>query len=101
MTNEHAKVIGSWRTDPNDVWSLREYGDVTLRFESNGVLVYIVHLHNKDQILQLTYSVEGSALVTDQPSSPRKERTEFFFTSDDRLALANEPPAPPTFYVRK
>jgi hypothetical protein len=80
---------------------VREYGDVSLRFEKNGALAYTVHLAKKEQIMRLAYRVDGTTLVTDQPSSPREERTEFFFTPDGRLAPKNPPPAPPTFYVRK
>jgi hypothetical protein len=101
MTNEVAQLLGTWRTDPNDRWSLREYGEVSLRFEKDGALVYTVHLPNKEQIMRLTYRLDGNMLVTDQPSSPREERTEFFFTSDGRLAVKNGESAPPTFYVRK
>ena len=100
MRSEGASLLGTWRTDPNDRWSLREYGDVSLRFEKAGTLVYTVHLPNKEQVIRLAYRVSGNTLVTDQPSSPREERTEFFFTPDGRFAVKNAAPAPPTFYVR-
>lgn len=96
-----AQLSGTWRTDPNDLWSLNEYGDVSLNFEGGGGLVYTVNLPKKKQIIYLTYRVEGNWLVTNQPSSPREERTEFFFTLDGRLALKNPAPSPPTFYVRR
>ena len=101
MMDVDAQLLGLWRTDPNDGWSMREYGDVSLRFEKEGKLVYTVHLPKKDQIMLLTYRTDGHWLVTDQPSSPREERSEFSFTSDGRLALKSAPPAPPTFFVRK
>jgi hypothetical protein len=50
--------------------------------------------------MHLTYRVDGSSLVTNQPSSPREERTEFYFMPDGRLAVTNAAPAPPSFYVR-
>src|SRR5688572_7676389 len=100
MTDQATQVLGVWRTDPNDRWSLQQYGDVSLRFDPGGTLLYTVHLPNKEEIVRLTYRIDGSYLVTDQPSSPREERTEFSFTPDGRLAVKNPPPAPPTFYVR-
>jgi hypothetical protein len=101
MTDEGVQLVGSWRTDPSDASSLREYGDVSLRFEKGGKLVYTVHLPNREQIMHLTYRVDGNWLVTNQPSSPREERTEFCFTSDGRLAVKNAASAPTTFYVRR
>ena len=100
MSNDGARLVGTWRTDPNDRWSLREYGEVSLRFERDGTLVYTVHLPTKEQIMRLTYRVDGNRLITDQPSSPREEQVEFSFTPDGRLVVKNAAPAPATFYVR-
>ena len=100
-SSEGSSLLGLWRTDREDQWSLREYGDVSLRFEENGKLTYTIHLPNKDQVLCLTYKVEGTWLLTDQPSSPQVERTEFSFTFDGRLVVKNPSAAPPTFYVRQ
>jgi|SRR5215813_2257614 len=100
MTDAHERLVGLWRTDPNDRDSLREYGDVSLQFDSSGNLVYTVHLPNKEQFMYLTYRLDGKWLVTNQPSHPREERVEFYFASDGRLALRNPPPAPTSFYVR-
>jgi len=96
-----ARLAGSWRTDPTDLRSLQEYGNVTLEFEEEGRLAYTIHLPKKKQIMHLTYRVEGSWLVTDQPSHPQEERSEFFFTSDGRLALKHPGTSlPPSLYVR-
>jgi hypothetical protein len=98
-TNE--VLVGTWRTDPDDHWSLREYGDVSLRFEDDGRLVYTVHLPNKKQIMHLTYRVDGNSLATNQPSAPQEHVTRFSFTPDGRLAVQNPEPAPSSFYVRE
>jgi hypothetical protein len=100
VKSEGIQLLGTWRADPSDRWSLREYGDVSLRFEKGGKLVYTIHLPNKEQIMHLTYRVDGSWLVTNQPSSPREDRAEFYFMPDGRLAVRNAAPAPPSFYVR-
>lgn len=100
MKSKGTQLLGTWRTDPSDWWSLREYGDVSLRFENDGKLVYTVHLPNKQQILHLTYRVDGAWLVTNQPSSPREERAEFYFMPDGRLAVKSAASASPSFYVR-
>ena len=62
--------------------------------------MYTVHLPTKEQIMHLTYRVDGNWLVTNQPAAPREEKTQFYFTSDGRLAVKNPPPAPATLYVR-
>lgn len=100
MIAQAARLLGSWRTDPSDRWSLVEYGEVSLRFDGRGNLQYAIHLQDKTQIMLFTYRVEGNWLVTDQPSAPRQERTEFYFTSDGRLVLKPAAAAAPTFYVR-
>src|SRR4051812_43773125 len=99
MTATQPSLLGTWRTDPGDASSLRDFGDVSLRFEQDGTLTYTIHLPKKVQVMRLSYRVKGNILVTDQGSSPREERAEFFFTSDGRLAVKNVAPAPPTFYV--
>ena len=99
--NETQQLLGPWRTDPSDAWSLREYGDVSLHFSEKGKLTYKVHLANKEQIMHLRYRVERTTLITDQPSAPHEERTEFLFTPDGRLAVRNASLAPPTYYVRQ
>jgi hypothetical protein len=100
VENRGAKLIGSWRTDPNDNISLSEYGDVSLRFDANGTLVYTVYLPTGTQVIFLTYRLDANWLVTDQPSSPREERTEFFIMSDGRLALKAFGAATVAFFVR-
>lgn len=97
----NAHLLGTWRTDPNDEWSRRTYGVVSLRFEADGTLVYAIHLPSKDQLMHLRYRVDGDILVTDQPSAPREERTRFFFTPDGRLGIENAKPAPPSYYIRQ
>lgn len=101
MTLEMTKnsfIQGSWTTDPADPETIRRLGRVTMTFDKDG-LTYVVHGNESDQVILLTYRIEGDLLVTDQPSSPREERTRFIFMPDGRLCLIynNEP----TFFVRR
>jgi hypothetical protein len=100
MSASEVRLLGEWRTDPADVQSLREYGDVSLLFEPGGMLRYTIHSAHKEQVILLLFRVEGTSLVTNQRSSPREERTIFFFENDGRLVLKNAPPSPPGHYVR-
>lgn len=46
--SEHA-LYGRWMTDPEDEISLRDSGRVSLIFERDGKLTYIMHGANKDE----------------------------------------------------
>jgi hypothetical protein len=94
------QLIGTWRTDRSDQLSLKMYGEVSLDFDGHGKLKYTIHLPTKEQVMLLTYRVDGPWLVTDQPSTPREHRARFSFTDDGRLAVENGE-SQPTFYVRE
>lgn len=83
-------LIGTWRTDPEDRSSVERFGSVFLRFGEGGSLEYAIESEDKYQVIVLRYQVDGSELVTDQPSAPREERTCFRFASDDRLLLERD-----------
>jgi hypothetical protein len=85
--NELKRLLGTWRIDPEDKVAARILGRVTVTFYSDGRLIYKVHGAKKDDVILMTYEVEGDVIVTNQPSSPRIERTPFEITADDRLIL--------------
>ena len=84
------QLIGVWHTDPEDFHALEIYGRVTLSFTKDRHLVYTIHADGKDEIILLTYRVEGHFLVTDQPSQLNEERTRFSITPDGNLILHYE-----------
>ena len=84
------QLVGKWRSDPENLDAIREYGDVSLDFLPNGGLTYTVHGEETRQIMLLTYRVEGDVLITDQPSAPKEERTRFEITSSGKLVLLYE-----------
>lgn len=84
---DHAALLGTWISDPQDIEGAREFGRATLEFEGDGQLTYTVHADGKDQKMFLTFRVKGGLLVTDQPSSPREERTPFTIGPDGKLTL--------------
>ena len=81
------ELVGTWVSDPEDVDGIRELGRATLDFEDDGQLTYTVHAKDRDQKMFLTFRVEGKTLVTDQPSSPREERTAYSIGPDGKLTL--------------
>ena len=82
-----SQLVGRWITDPTDKEALKDYGPATLVFTESGDLRYIIHAEDKNQIMLLTYRIENGTLITNQPSEPREERTEFFLTPDGKLVL--------------
>jgi hypothetical protein len=81
------RLVGIWVNDPEDASGQRAFGRVTLEFGHDGRLVYTIHGDEKDEKMLLTYSVDQGYLVTDQPSSPREERTAYSLREDGRLEL--------------
>jgi hypothetical protein len=74
MNNE---LIGSWKSDPDDEITQRNYGSVIMEFKENGILVYRIFDGGKEQIIKLTYEIKNNTILTNQPSSYKKEISEF------------------------
>lgn len=87
MREPDSRLLGTWRTDPEDADGAEEYGDVTMSITEDGFLVYTVHSGSLDQEMLLRYRTEGGLLITDQPSAPKEERTPYEITPDGRLRL--------------
>ena len=85
MTENRDALVGTWRT--HDKAALRACGNVTLKFESDGTLRYMVHGIGRDEVILLTYRVESGFIITNQPSHPRPERTAYEITADGKLVL--------------
>ena len=81
-------LVGVWVVDETDAQALERWGNVVLEFDESGGLSYTIRGDDKDEMIILRYQVEGSTLITDQPSAPRVERTQFSFTPDGVLILA-------------
>jgi hypothetical protein len=81
------RLLGKWRLDSSDVSSVEMFGDVSLEFNEHGELIYTIHLDDKDQTIFMTYEIEGNYLITDQPSHPDKQTTDFQLSVDGKLEL--------------
>jgi hypothetical protein len=81
-------LIGNWVVDGTDRRALADLGDVVLAFGEDNALIYTIRCRDKDQIIKLRYQIEGTTMVTDQPSAPRVERTEFSISENGVLTLA-------------
>jgi hypothetical protein len=77
-------LVGCWQlVQPAD--NLGEPAEAD--FRADGQLVYSVLSGDRWHIMRLVYAVDGDMIVTDQPSSPRKERTRFALEADGTLML--------------
>jgi len=56
-------------------------------FTNDGKLSYAIREGDKNQIINMIYSIDGNILVTDQPSHPQVERTEYTFIDENILIL--------------
>lgn len=79
-------LVGAWVIDKTDARALAEFGDVRMEFGAGDDLTYTILEQGRRQIMLLRYKVEGSVLITEQPSHPRVERTEFSFV-ENKLIL--------------
>jgi len=81
-------LVGAWVVDKTDARAVADFGDVLMEFGDGGGLVYTIRYPGKHQIMLLRYWIEGSTIVTDQPSAPGIERTPFSLSDDGVLTLA-------------
>jgi hypothetical protein len=80
-------LVGKWKAESSDRSSRERYGDTTLEFRPDGQLVYTERVGKDKEVSLLTYRIEDSFIITDQPSAPREDRTAFELTNDGKLVL--------------
>jgi hypothetical protein len=81
-------LLGAWVVDDTDAQAMASLGDVLLEFDESGGLRYTIREHDRRQIINLRYRIEGSTILTDQPSAPKVERTQFSLADNGTLTLA-------------
>lgn len=83
---EEKNILGVWKL----VAGPHEEGEkIYLEFKPGNVLTHISETNGKKDIILLTFRIEDEYLVTDQPSSPRIEKT-IMALEDDKLTLKFE-----------
>lgn len=80
------KLIGEWRLIRAE-GEMEPDENISMCFHDDGRLTYTHHLEDKDQIILLTYHLDGDRIITDQPSNPRKETTKVSFDQKGYLDL--------------
>jgi hypothetical protein len=79
-----AQLWGRWKTDPQDTFSHRHYGNVILDFQPNGILTYIIERTPVNKVLKHHYTLEDNILVVHEVPI---ERTALFLTTAGKLVL--------------
>jgi hypothetical protein len=74
-------LVGRWTLVDADQ-ALELEPDAVADFRPDGELRYSVRDGPRTSVMRLSYRVEGPFLITDQASSPREERTEYWFDGD-------------------
>lgn len=78
------RILGLWLCTTDDVDELES---TSIEFRRDATLIYTSRDEKKEQKIFLTYSIAGTEIITNQPSSPREERTRFRLTNDGMLEL--------------
>ena len=67
------ELVGTWGTDSTDLAAMQSYGLVIMEFSETGELAHRIQTEDgSEQIMFLTYRVEGDKLISNQPSFQRK-----------------------------
>lgn len=98
MNEPESSLLGEWVNAPDGASGVAEYGQVSMDFKPDGRLIYSIHHAGRDEIMLLTYRIEGDAIITDQQSMPRTERSQFRI-QDGKLYLTYEDTT--SVFVRK
>lgn len=80
-------LIGIWNSDETDETTQRTLGKVTMTFTEDGKLVYDIFEGNKQQRINMVYTVQGNTIISDQPSHPQEQRTKYQIENGDKLIL--------------
>jgi len=80
------ELFGHWRLI-DDQGGVDQGEGVGMTFYFDGRLEYAIREEDRVVIMNLLWHVEGGVIVTDQPSTPKQERTRYFFRSPDVLVL--------------
>lgn len=80
MIDNSSDLVGTWQ-------QVSPAEPVTVCFKEDGSLVYVVHREDGQQVIKLLYETVNGLIITDQPSQPGTERTEFSVSPDGLLTL--------------
>jgi hypothetical protein len=81
------RLHGRWEIVRTDDPSMELDEGVELQFSPDGSLKYVIKQAGSRQVMNLTYEVQGSEIISNQPSAPAENRTKYAFSDDGQLVL--------------
>jgi hypothetical protein len=79
------RLLGIWDSDTDE-----QYAKFRLYFLDSGDLTLTIFTAGKvDQVIKMTYAVDGNILTTKQSSPSREDRIEFAIERDGGLTVRN------------
>ncbi|WP_380872455.1 hypothetical protein ACFB49_33910 [Sphingomonas sp. DBB INV C78] len=81
-------LLGRWTIDPSHLETQQNLGNVSMEFDADGNLIYIIKSSGKNEAILMTYRLDGASIITDQPSHPGPQRTAYSLSDDGVLTLA-------------
>lgn len=88
--NSDKRLEGNWMSDLQDQTTKESIGNVTVTFTGDGKLIYEVMEGEKLQRMNMTYHTKNNIIISNQPSSPRRENTKYTFEDENVLILEFE-----------
>lgn len=96
MNNE---LVGTWNSDLDDQQTKNSIGKVVMTFTADGQLIYDSYEGDKIQRINLIFTTDGNIIISDQPSHPQEQQTEFKIENNDKLIMGFE--GEKTVFTRK
>jgi hypothetical protein len=87
MISPASALVGCWLLASSGADSRAEER-VEVQFKPSGELLYATLEKGKWSVILLTYRAEGNHIISNQPSAPRDEKTEFSLRDGNTLTLS-------------
>lgn len=81
------RLHGRWLLVRSDDPTMEVGEGVEVGFSADGKLTYTMRHGDRRQIMNLTYEVRGSEIVSNQPSAPAEHRTRYDIDGEGQLVL--------------
>jgi hypothetical protein len=89
QTQRDPMLLGTWSSDPLDAKGDTAYGQAEMTFHSDGKLTYtIVEEDGRAGIMNLVWRTEGQKILTDQPSHPDSQSSNYEFGRNGMLTIS-------------